>query len=420
MVEEATVSLLLLVGLGGLAGFLYYRRVQGDKAARTAGVPRRRSMGKNRALLRNQEGSLRWGAMDDASGPGGDVELSSMSPAAQLRSADAGDGDTTAPGMVNGLRVCFTCGRPSKNLCGGCRKVRYCSAECQAAHWPAHSLVCMPVAGGGSGETDDNDVDAGAVHVEVVGGGGGGGAGAGAGAASMGSGLSRWYRERREKRDARRAQREAQRADAASQRAAQRADDNERRAVAAAQKRAADALEQAFERAMAADHPGTAEMQAIEDAIEKADEAGVDELTLSAAERRLKEVESRAEAALRSAAKGRMAEELAAIEATVSKGGDLADRGALALLQLVYDKHPPKKASVSLASLQALDASQHGPIKKALLQAQRDYHPDRNTGTVRETLDRNPAEWEVLCLTICQQLALVYDALFKGDRVMHD
>ena len=171
---------------------------------------------------------------------------------------------------------------------------------------------------------------------------------------------------------------------------------------------------------MASDHPTKAHLADIEAAILAAEDAGTDELTLSAAERRLKEVESRAEAALRSAAKGRVAEEIAAIERTVSKGEDAKDRGALALLQLAYDKHPPTKASLALADLQAMDASQLGPIKKALLKAQRDYHPDRNTGTVRETLGRSPEEWEVLCLTICQQLALVYDGLYKGERETQD
>ena len=398
--EEAGLSFLFLIGVAGVAGLVYYQKTRGAQEHLDA----RRVGGK--ALLRHQESTKSWdGEAPSSAAELGGVEMKAAPtanpPPSRSSIEHATDGDDDKP-------PCAVCGRPARKVCAGCRAQRYCSIDCQTAHWPTHSLVCYPAAddssdgGGGGGPRGSAD------HGES----GGGGA--------LASGLSRWYRDQTEKRDARRAEREAKRAEASQAREAQRADENERRAAATAQKRAADALERAFEQAAAADHPGDAEMQAIEDAIEKADEAGVDELTLSAAERRLKEVESRAEAALRSAAKGRMAEELAAIEATVSKGGDLADRGALALLQLVYDKHPPKKASVSLASLQALDASQHGPIKKALLQAQRDYHPDRNTGTVRETLDRNPAEWEVLCLTICQQLALVYDALFKGDRVMHD
>jgi len=40
--------------------------------------------------------------------------------------------------------VCLRCGqsRPKMRLCGGCRKVRLCSEECQRASWPQHKLVC--------------------------------------------------------------------------------------------------------------------------------------------------------------------------------------------------------------------------------------------------------------------------------------
>ena len=52
-------------------------------------------------------------------------------------------------------------------------------------------------------------------------------------------------------------------------------------------------------------------------------------------------------------------------------------------------------------------------LRKAMLKAQRDYHPDRNVDMVRETLGCSPEEWEVLCLAICQQLALAYDKIYK-------
>ena len=116
-------------------------------------------------------------------------------------------------------------------------------------------------------------------------------------------------------------------------------------------------------------------------------------------------------------------------------------------LQLyVYEKHPPKHPSFTLEYLRKLDRGELPPTggdaaegstaaaeeaqesasdmaarllatkKKVLLKAQRDYHPDRNTGMARETLSYSPMEWEVVCLTVCQQLALVYDKLFKGAR----
>ena len=99
--------------------------------------------------------------------------------------------------------------------------------------------------------------------------------------------------------------------------------------------------------------------------------------------------------------------------------------GALALMLHVYAKHPPKKASHSLEALRDIGAEANAKKqlerkKKALLKAQRDYHPDRNAAMVRETLDHTPEEWEVLCLTICQQLALTYDRLYKGERELLD
>ena len=49
-------------------------------------------------------------------------------------------------------------------------------------------------------------------------------------------------------------------------------------------------------------------------------------------------------------------------------------------------------------------------------QAQRDYHPDRNAGVARASLDRSSEEWEVLCLGIAQQLAIAKDGLTKKER----
>jgi hypothetical protein len=44
--------------------------------------------------------------------------------------------------------ACANCGRGeacsgSKHArCGKCKKVHYCSATCQKAHWPEHKLLC--------------------------------------------------------------------------------------------------------------------------------------------------------------------------------------------------------------------------------------------------------------------------------------
>jgi hypothetical protein len=39
---------------------------------------------------------------------------------------------------------CAVCGIPLADVkqCGGCRKVAYCSRECQRKHWPQHKEEC--------------------------------------------------------------------------------------------------------------------------------------------------------------------------------------------------------------------------------------------------------------------------------------
>jgi MYND finger len=39
-------------------------------------------------------------------------------------------------------RVCGVCGKKGLKLCTGCKKVYYCSKECQAEAWKEHKLVC--------------------------------------------------------------------------------------------------------------------------------------------------------------------------------------------------------------------------------------------------------------------------------------
>lgn len=39
---------------------------------------------------------------------------------------------------------CIKCLMPGKNLCARCKKVKYCSRECQVAHWKlGHKKVCI-------------------------------------------------------------------------------------------------------------------------------------------------------------------------------------------------------------------------------------------------------------------------------------
>jgi len=44
-------------------------------------------------------------------------------------------------GPAVSARVCGYCGEPAQKACGGCLKVRYCSKECQAAHFYEHECV---------------------------------------------------------------------------------------------------------------------------------------------------------------------------------------------------------------------------------------------------------------------------------------
>ena len=115
---------------------------------------------------------------------------------------------------------------------------------------------------------------------------------------------------------------------------------------------------------------------------------------------------------------GNGTEGLAAIQAAV--GAEATVDGAAALLRYVYTSHPPKKPTLTPEALAGLTdgskSSASANVKKALLKAQRDYHPDRNQDMVRETLGCSQEEWEVLSSAICQELASAYDVLFKGER----
>ena len=213
-----------------------------------------------------------------------------------------------------------------------------------------------------------------------------------------------------------------------------------------AKKRAQAALDLACMRADLIDAPGPEEVEALEGAIVAAEAAKVDDLLLSAARRRLRGVEERAEVAKRMAAKSELSASIRAIEGagkvkverfkgSASQASRQASRrdAALSLLLHVYENHPPKKASHTSDALKELlggggagegaaadDGKRLQAMKKVLLKAQRDYHPDRNQGMVRQTLNYSPQEWEVICLTICQQLALAYDRLYKGERELDD
>ena len=185
-------------------------------------------------------------------------------------------------------------------------------------------------------------------------------------------------------------------------------------------KEALKSLKSAVESAEALEAPDHTVVAALEVALEAAERASVDMLELNHWRRRLNKVEETVHKVAVTKAKKKLGEALTAIE-RIASANTKETSNALALLQHVYAKHPPKKPSLSQKAIRNIndepDANKkRDRIRKALLKAQRDYHPDHNTGMVRQTLDQTSEEWEVLSLTICQQLALTYDRNFKGKR----
>lgn len=41
-------------------------------------------------------------------------------------------------------KLCARCGMHAERQCSRCRRARYCSVDCQRAHWPEHRGVCGP------------------------------------------------------------------------------------------------------------------------------------------------------------------------------------------------------------------------------------------------------------------------------------
>jgi len=43
------------------------------------------------------------------------------------------------------IAICANCGCPNHlKTCGRCRKLRYCSVDCQREDWEAHKGICRP------------------------------------------------------------------------------------------------------------------------------------------------------------------------------------------------------------------------------------------------------------------------------------
>lgn len=45
---------------------------------------------------------------------------------------------------VNRNRACFVCQKNSSLRCSKCKKIYYCSVECQKQDWHSHKLICRP------------------------------------------------------------------------------------------------------------------------------------------------------------------------------------------------------------------------------------------------------------------------------------
>lgn len=149
-------------------------------------------------------------------------------------------------------------------------------------------------------------------------------------------------------------------------------------------------------------------------AIDAAEQIGVGASKVSEAKRRLREAEALEQQRKRSGAVAQMSGAIAAVDAAADAAHGTS--GACAFLRFAYGLHPPKHPSMNAEALDALDATRSAQLRKALLKAQKDYHPDRNKALVRETLNYSEEEWEVLSLAICQHLAHIYDQVYKGER----
>jgi hypothetical protein len=57
-------------------------------------------------------------------------------------SSTSSDGEKSRIEEVKEL-VCAQCNKEASKKCGKCKKVWYCSRECQTSHWKLHKSVCL-------------------------------------------------------------------------------------------------------------------------------------------------------------------------------------------------------------------------------------------------------------------------------------
>jgi len=155
---------------------------------------------------------------------------------------------------------------------------------------------------------------------------------------------------------------------------------------------------------MVSSQPSVDNLDALENALSEAAAAGVEDGVVNRASAALSKARREAEHDVRDRLQGSIARIKAA-----------ADRGAPALLPLIYSEFPPKKGSPR--TLQKIEeAKERGTPaawKPLLLQAQRDYHPDRNAHQDRPTMQMSQLEWTTLSLSISQHVSAMYTEMFR-------
>lgn len=51
----------------------------------------------------------------------------------------------TCRDIEDGINTCAKCGKPATEKCGDCKKIFYCSKECQSTDWKKHKHQCNPI-----------------------------------------------------------------------------------------------------------------------------------------------------------------------------------------------------------------------------------------------------------------------------------
>lgn len=93
------------------------------------------------------------------------------------------------------------------------------------------------------------------------------------------------------------------------------------------------------------------------------------------------------------------------------------EEGPYALLSLIYREFPPQRPDAVARALQKIAQAKERGIpaawKPVLMQAQKDYHPDRNANVDRSSMRLSRREWELLSLSISQHVSAMYTDMYR-------